>query len=54
VFNFIDPLNPKNNVGGKSTKVEEVQNMFRSLYLAMNQLEEGPYLHQLFELHSLF
>jgi hypothetical protein len=54
VFNFIDPLNPKNNVGGKSTRVREAQNMFRALYLTLSHLEDSPYLPQLLELHSIF
>jgi DNA polymerase sigma len=54
VFNFIDPLNPKNNVGGKNTRVRAMQDMFRAIYLAVNQLHQRPYLHQIFQLHSIF
>lgn len=54
VMNFIDPLNPKNNVGGKNTKVLELQNMFKSIYFFLQTYQEGPFLNELFELHSIF
>jgi hypothetical protein len=53
-FNFIDPFNSKNNIGGKNIKTKDMQNMFRSIYYFMNQQIKTPYLPQIFELNFLF
>ena len=52
-FNFMDPFNNKNNVGGKYIKTRDMQNMFRSLYYFMSQPAVTPYLPQLFQLNLL-
>jgi hypothetical protein len=31
-FNLYDPLNIKNNIGGKHIKAERMKNMFRACY----------------------
>jgi hypothetical protein len=31
-----DPLNVKNNMGGKNTDAKRVQNMFRSIYYGLH------------------
>jgi len=43
-FNLIDPINPRNNIGGKSTKADKLKTMFRSLYYFMIQGGSKPYL----------
>ena len=53
-FNFMDPFNSKNNIGGKNIKTKDMQTMFRSIYYFMNQQIATPYLPQLFELNLLF
>lgn len=47
-LDLIDPLNHKNNIGGKSTKAQNLQNMFRSIYYWLSQPATAPYLPQLF------
>lgn len=36
-MNIYDPLNLKNNMGGKNTKTSELRNMFRLIYFSINQ-----------------
>ena len=31
-LNLIDPLNSRNNIGGKNTKADRLRNMFRGIY----------------------
>lgn len=45
-FNIKDPLNGKNNMGGKNTNTEKVKNMFRSIYYGMhNNINMTSTLH---------
>jgi hypothetical protein len=44
----MDPLNEKNNVGGKNIKTREMQNMLRIIYYWMSQPVNAPYLAQMF------
>jgi hypothetical protein len=36
-LNIKDPLNGKNNMGGKNTNTEKVKNMFRSIYYGLHK-----------------
>ena len=50
-MNIYDPLNSKNNMGGKNTKTNELRNMFRLLYFSINQSIFPPYLDHLYSLN---
>ena len=54
----MDPLNPKNNVGGKKTEVLKMQGMFRTIYYSMHQVnltvEETGLLPYLMQMNQLF
>jgi hypothetical protein len=44
-LNIGDPLNTKNNMGGKNTDGTKVQKMFRTIYYALHKkLNEGTVL----------
>jgi hypothetical protein len=43
-FNLIDPYNPRNNIGGKSTKADKLRNMFRAIYYYLMVGGVKPYL----------
>ena len=47
-LNLTDPLNARNNIGGKNTKCEELRWMFRGVYYWLIEGGCQPYLEHLF------
>jgi hypothetical protein len=53
-FDLIDPLNMGNNMGGKETKIESLQAMFKSINYALNMKVNSSVIDYVLELHKIF
>lgn len=42
-LNIMDPLNPKNNIGGRKTDVEKLYSMFKIVDCALKLGEDGGF-----------
>lgn len=49
-LDLIDPLNSKNNVGGKNMRTKELESMFRSIFYALHIKISGSMLNYLKQL----
>jgi hypothetical protein len=53
-LNITDPLNTKNNMGGKNTDVYKLKNMFRTIYYGMHKrINEGTTLQHILEIAKI-
>ena len=52
-LNIIDPLNPSNNVGGKDTRIDQLELMFKTTFYGLKEGGE-KILSYLFQLHDIF
>jgi hypothetical protein len=53
-LNITDPLNTKNNMGGKNTNVYKLKNMFRTIYYGMHKnINEGTTLQHILEMAKI-
>jgi hypothetical protein len=47
-LNIKDPINMKNNMGGKNTDTYKVKNMFRTIFYGLHkQITEGTHLQHI-------
>lgn len=50
-LNIADPLNTKNNMGGKNTDVYRLKNMFRTIYYGLHRkISQGTSLQHILEM----